>query len=289
MSELLQDSPRDPQVSRLYREFSTAEPSAALDQRVLAAARTALADRSKSVRSQGWWQRWRTPLALTTTLALSLTLALLHERQPGPVPVERAVDRQLPDVRRDAPGTKAVEQAKPELPAAPAAAPAAATVAIPAAAPANSQPETTARVARPSLAVGEHDARAGSQVAAEQASPVVADYQARSAAPAAAPAVAPAEAKRESLPASPAAKSKGGVAGAVDEARLDNAVTPTPAMRESAAALGKLRAEVPRSPAAWLEEIRALMREGKAEEAARQLREFRRTHPDYPLPEEFRQ
>jgi predicted Zn-dependent protease len=118
---------------------------------------------------------------------------------------------------------------------------------------------------------------------------VVADHQARSSAPAAAPVAAPAEAKRESLPASPAAKSKGGVAGAVDGARLDNAVTPTPPMRESAAALGKLRAEVPRSPAAWLEEIRALMREGKAEEAARQLREFRRTHPDYPLPEEFRQ
>lgn len=284
MSELLQDSPGDPQVSRLYREFSTAEPSAALDQRVLAAARAALADRPASLRRQGWWQRWRTPLALTTTLALSLTLALLHERQPGPVPGERAVDRQLPEVRRDGPGTNAVEQAKPDLPAVPAAAPAAEIIATPATAPASPQPQAKSSVARPSLAVGEHDTRARSQVAAEQVPPPADDRQAWSAAPA----VAPAEAKRDSLPANRAAKTTSSVAGVREEARLD-AVTPAPAAREPASALGKLRAEAARSPVVWLEEIRALVREGKAEEAARQLREFRRLHPDYPLPEEFRQ
>jgi hypothetical protein len=50
-----------------------------------------------------------------------------------------------------------------------------------------------------------------------------------------------------------------------------------------------MRADSARPPDVWLEEIRTLRRAGKTEEAQRQLNEFRLAHPDYVLPEEFRQ
>ena len=61
-----------------------------------------------------------------------------------------------------------------------------------------------------------------------------------------------------------------------------------PSARPAAPAVATSRGDVERSPTAWLEEIRALRREGKSEEAERQLRAFRRANPDYALPEEFR-
>ena len=98
-----QDSPTDAQLSRLYRQHCSAEPSLEVDRRVLAAARAALADRP--VHSRDGWTRWRTPLALATTLALSLTLALLHEPPPGELPAERG---------GQAKGQVAAEQALPK-------------------------------------------------------------------------------------------------------------------------------------------------------------------------------
>jgi hypothetical protein len=88
MTEPRPDSPSDPEISRLYRQHSTDEPSPAVDQRILAAARAALAGRPANPRG-GWWQRWRTPLALATTLLLTVTLSVLHERQPAELSAER--------------------------------------------------------------------------------------------------------------------------------------------------------------------------------------------------------
>jgi hypothetical protein len=42
MTEPLQDFPSDPPLSRLYRQFATDEPSQAIDERILAAAKAAL-------------------------------------------------------------------------------------------------------------------------------------------------------------------------------------------------------------------------------------------------------
>lgn len=47
-------------------------------------------------------------------------------------------------------------------------------------------------------------------------------------------------------------------------------------------------ASVLSTPAAWLEEIRQLRRQGHAVEAERRLQEFRQAFPDYPLPEDLR-
>lgn len=265
-----QDSPSDPRLSLLYRQYSSAEPSLEVDRRVLAAARAALADRP--LRRRGWWPRWRTPLALATTLALSLTLALLHERPPGELPAERGLARQTPEVQRNGSSTDSLKEARPTS-AADLAAPAPA-VARPAAAPASTQPEPRAKKARSPIGVNESDGhQAKGQVAAEQALPKASDQ------------AAPVEAKRESLPTAPAAM--GAATGSRDEGRLQSA--PSPPARAAAPELAKSRADMARSPSVWLEEIRALRREGKVEEAERQLREFRRAHPDYALPDDFRQ
>jgi hypothetical protein len=65
--------------------------------------------------------------------------------------------------------------------------------------------------------------------------------------------------------------------------------TPPPA--PSAAAIsgqGLIAAKVERTPQAWIEDIRRLMKEGKSEEAGGQLAEFKKRYPDYVLPEELR-
>ncbi len=67
------------------------------------------------------------------------------------------------------------------------------------------------------------------------------------------------------------------------KARAAPAATPTlQASREAAAPMA------PKPPEAWLEEIRALRRQGKVAEADRGLSEFRAAYPDYRLPEDFR-
>ncbi len=215
-----QDTPSDPPLSRLYREHAQDEPSAAVDQRILAAARQAAAARPPSVRRTGWWQRWRLPLALATSVMLTVSLALLVERQPKDI--SGAPSRAIP------PPDSAVQGAA--QPATPAPAPAAKAENQPAAAGAASE----RREAR------DQGAMRGEMRAAPAAS---------SAPP---PAAAPL----------------------------------TESLTES---LAKSRADRPRTPERWLDEIRTLRRAGKREEAERQLREFRLAHPDYALPEEFRE
>jgi len=43
-----------------------------------------------------------------------------------------------------------------------------------------------------------------------------------------------------------------------------------------------------KQPKAWLDEIRTLQKSGKSSSAKEQMREFRRKHPDYPLPDDLK-
>jgi len=43
-----------------------------------------------------------------------------------------------------------------------------------------------------------------------------------------------------------------------------------------------------KQPKAWLDEIRTLQKSGKSSRAKEQMREFRRKHPDYPLPDDLK-
>ncbi len=264
MTDPHQDSPSDPQLSRFYREYATDEPSSAADERILAVARSALAGPPPaSARRGAWWQRWRTPLALATTLLLTITLALLQERQPGGLPAEPSLQQEAAPAGRIAPSHGVREQAGP------AAAPEPARPAAPSPQPG----ETRARLAKPSVSAGESDRPSKSDINAE-------------AGPAAAP---PDKSLSAAVPAAPAV--------------LDSAPSPTDTVGdnqaarriESAPAAGRAAApalektENGRSASVWLDEIRALRRQGKTREAERQLQEFRRANPDYPLPEDFRQ
>lgn len=290
MSELQPDFRGDPPVSALYREHARDEPSAAGDERIIAAARAAVRAPA-TVARRTWWQRWRTTLALATTLVLTLTLSLLHERQPADARRETEVE----SPRSAAPGVPPAGVAR-DL-AAPASAPAAA-------------PE----VAAPAAVAG--DATAGAGAAAPRAAPRQKASEERSGAPNAAPTTgesgtspAAADSPRHSDGPSVDRPGVAAVGSALPVAKESGAVpaaaTPAPVVagaEQEAAALGqaaaarkqgravaKSRADDGRSADDWLEEIRRLRREGRSVEAAQQLAEFRRAHPGYPLPEEFRQ
>ena len=90
-----------------------------------------------------------------------------------------------------------------------------------------------------------------------------------------------------------------GAARASEAARAERAQelppsprTPEPASAAPVASTGvqsDIRsAALGRSPQAWLEDIRKLKAESKAEEAEREFAEFRKRYPEYPLPEDLR-
>lgn len=270
MTEPRQDSPSDPQLSRLYRQYSTGEPSNAVDERILAAARAAVSGRPGT---SAWWRRWRTPLALATTLVLSLTLASLHERPPGGLPSEHSPDQQVLKAPGKAPRSSAtaVDQTRP----APALEPA---EPVAAAATSGLQGTVAAKAAQPAPAASrERDSQVRSDSAVKPGTPAVPEKKAF-------PVTRPPEQKLESAPAPAAAT--GAVTDSRNEARLE--ATPVGG-RAAVPGTAKSRMQTGRTPDAWLDEIRTLRREGKSQEAERQLDEFRRANPDYPLPEEFRQ
>jgi hypothetical protein len=56
----------------------------------------------------------------------------------------------------------------------------------------------------------------------------------------------------------------------------------------SAAKAAPMRSQaLPRSPEAWLDDIRRLIREGRAKEAVEQLAEFRKAYPEVTIPEDL--
>ena len=240
------DPPTDPQLARLYREHAHAEPSAAIDQHILAAARQT-ATHPQVTRKSGWWQRWRMPLTLVTTVMLTATLALLVERQPpeqpSVSPPENVRERTAQPTDREAET----------------------------AAPARQLQEKTARP----VPAGAPQARGGSS---ERDRPQAAHSAADQAA-----SPPPAATRAESAPSPASTASEAATRGELRAAPAAAAVPP------AATPLAKSRADSTRSPGVWLDEIRALRSAGKAAEADRQLNAFRFAHPDYPLPEEFRQ
>lgn len=271
MTEPPQESPTDPEVSRLYRQQATAEPSAAIDQRILSAARAALAEQQTGAppavaHQPGWWQRWRTPLALATTVLLSLSLVLVGEQPPAPAPSASRPEQARTAKHTDDRGTVG-------------------RAAVGASPPAD-QPQAAAA---PAAAAGPPAATAGANAALTGSSEGDRRQQADA---------APASLANESaLQAAPAAKlgSRRAPAAAVGAgaARDDEApVDPSPtAERASGLAVPANANPDPRSEgqraAAWLDEIAALRRAGRIDDAERELREFRRANPGYPLPKEF--
>lgn len=81
-----EETPRDPTLSRAYREGAKAEPPPALDALILAAARQEAGGRASPVRAP-WWRRALVPVGLLATLVVTVSIALMVGEQEGePLP-----------------------------------------------------------------------------------------------------------------------------------------------------------------------------------------------------------
>jgi hypothetical protein len=273
MSDL---DPRDPRLDEAYRQAPRDEPPGELDDRILAAARRAVSAQPQSLearadaeRRRSWTARWRVPLSIAATVVLAATLTLMVQeeaRRPADDESARARMRATPAEGTTPPAAPPAEseaKRRDAAPAGPATAPAPKRAAPPP--PAEEQRAPAADVA-PSLQMRR-------QESLESAAPPVPT------APAAAPSqrTVPAPAMNAPEAAKPAPEPPPG--GLSDSLRRERALGERPARSARDAAAGAVRA-----PEDWLQEIRRLKAEGRDAEAAAELAEFRRRHPDYVLP-----
>jgi len=252
---------RDPRLDQAYRELPGDEPPPEVDERIRAAAHRAVGARPQSLeaRQRSWASRWRVPLSLAATvvLAVTLTVMVLEEERPAfrSAPVF-APTPSAPTILEDrAPPSPAAEAAK-RADTGPTPAPARRAPAS-----AEPQPPPAADAAVPA-ATPQLQKLETRQQPLEESRPAPA-----------APAATPAPPKPSPLAAPPATPS-----GASDSLSRERAAGERPARAMRSAP------QVARSPEEWIEEIRRLKAQGRDADAAAELAEFRRRHPEYPLP-----
>jgi hypothetical protein len=240
----------DPRLSDLYREAATETPSATVDAAILAAARKRVATPRRRPPSR--WSRWLVPVSLTATLVLGVSLGLLIEREH---PERLRGDQAGPvPARPDHAPTPAGSTEEKSA--------ASAGMTPPAA---NNQTQDAAparRAAPPAAATHEAETQPAASLAED-----------RSAAPLAA----------ERYRAEPASQATAAKAARESSLAVDSA----PGLGAAAAKPAAARTAAPRSPESWFDAIRRLLREGRNQEAAAQLAEFRKAYPDYDLPEDL--
>ena len=105
--------PTDQEIGALYRESGEAEPSAALDCSILAAARAAVAVKPAS---EPWWKRWRLPVqALASVAVVGLLVLMMNQQQPEmPVVGDLALHTQPGEAPAQA-APRTLEEAKPAV------------------------------------------------------------------------------------------------------------------------------------------------------------------------------
>lgn len=251
--------PRDPGLSRLYRSATDEAPPAALDATILKAARDAVT--VPAAPAVAWWKRLLVPAGVAATALFAVMLTLTMERNP--------------------PGMAEVLPQK----ASPAASVQSSPVPMPEAKGRADQPVAAKELPQATQALPVPAVRAEKKMKTEQSLPLARDEikpQVLPAAPAPAPAPPAAPVAQESRPATPAARLEQRSDRVAEGAERARATSTAPAL-ESAA-----KRVAPRPEIEWLEEIRQLRRQGRHEEAARQLAEFRRVYPDYALPDDLK-
>lgn len=118
----------DPELSALYQATPKVEPPAALDERILSAARAAVTPRpAPAIPRFRTFRFWAAPVALAATLilAVGLTPLLYQASQPSPALDMQTPPAVKPAAEADAANRQELKAADRALPAAPAAAPAA--------------------------------------------------------------------------------------------------------------------------------------------------------------------
>ena len=294
----------DPLQSQAYRKAEHPEPSPALDARILEAARQAVAQPPARKRSR--WFTWALPLS--TAAVLVLGLSVLFE-----------VQRQAPEYM--APPNTITSAEQPEMADADSAPmPAEPTVKLPYQAPAEPAQQTEAAdsvepVGRSAASAPERGG--GAQWTSAESTPAPQPFPTQ---PGTAPAMplpppvpplpqvaakaetrptlqAPSPSPSQAQPmatrdAVEAGSNLAGQSGATLSAPPPaSAVAPS---REKAPAfsqaLGKRKAAVPgaEGPEQMVETIRRLLREGRQEEARKELEKLRRVYPGFALPEDLK-
>lgn len=241
----------DPKLSQRYRELPREEPPRALDDAILAASRRAVGSHPAPLVAPTGRRRWYFPVAAAAVIVLAVVV-VAH------------IDREQPNI---------------EL----ATAPASALEPSPPAAAEERKAEAPQKPARRAEAPRQEADRVQPQFAP--------DPRADSSAPAAA---APAP-KAESAP-PPSEESKRAAAQAAESAARDRernasdrlARGASQPMSTSVSSAAPALARIARSPEQWLQGILDLRRQGRHEEADRELAEFRKRYPDYRLSDEMK-
>jgi hypothetical protein len=312
----------DARIASLYKRSSREAPPTSVDRRIAAAARAET--RARIGKPLPWWMVWRLPLATAAIAVVSASLiaVMLHEdparlaslppppsapAAPAAEPAEQRAPKEVaetrmsarpearPDIQAqrkllDAPHTRGERRNGPssdQQPRQHTREIAPAPEMVPPAAEAVAAPESAAPViAQPRIALQERAAepRAPEAAATSPAPAAKTDPAPKSApspemrtAPSAMLARPKAAAKPPSLPSPPlAADTPASVAAetrpplAAAQARVD--------VSHHVADLEKA------GPAAWLERVRALRREGRVREAETLLTEFRKRYPSEAMP-----
>lgn len=302
-------SERDPRLDAGYRETATDEPRPETDERLRAAARRAIAagpqsleTRARTDAQRSWTARWRVPVSIAATVVIAVTLSYMVQDDEvrraridgvpaGPAPAQESSAAPPPPAPA-APAAKAQEAPAPATPPAPAkrAAPAAETAAgashferdavpFPASPPAERQApavggaSASADRSRENAALAKEVEQRQADLErrdAEEAGRSSAQRLKSAPAPAAVPAPAPAPMARP------------------DPSR-ERALADRPAGRLEREAASGLAEQKVRTPEEWLEDIRRLKTQGRTEDVAKELAEFRKRYPDYKLPADLLQ
>jgi hypothetical protein len=245
-------------ISQRYRELSREEPPRALDDAILAASRRAVESRPAPLVVPAGPRRWYFPLAAAAVVMLAVAVTVHVERQHEKLELAEAPVAVSPTAREE---QAAAAQAPAEAPRA--------FTPEPKPVPAPAQ--------APSAAADSRELRA------QRDAEPLADLQKAQKAPASPAPAAPPEASsrqdavsgmRESPQAKPAAPMR-------EEARARASRAPDSAP----AVAGALGASAYASPEQWLQGIDDLKRQGRHDEAEKQLAEFRKRYPDYRIPE----
>jgi hypothetical protein len=272
----------DSRIAALYREAALEEPPPHLDASIPRDARRAL-DAPAAARARPWWSAWRVPVAFAAVAVLSVSVVTIISREGGePLTIGE------PAATPDAPSAAARQAAPPTVGAAQAShesdvqAPEGARRKLEARQRDDRPGDASAPATQSAAPRGEPiappraSAADASAQAAAGASPTLADQETSAPAPAneaAAAATPPAAAQRRRAETSAAPAAKPAMAAR-------NALTP---------AVAAIVVELDgRAPAAWLERVATLRRDGRTDDADALLAELRRRYPDEPLPEAFR-
>ena len=308
---------KDNRLSRIYREGAWPEPSRQIDAAILSASRRAARERHSFVK------RWAPSFAIAATVLLTSALVLkVYQEQPDAVSPAVSETGPAPRAKQPPPPTetKASETKPPSASAAqPASTPQGFASTMDAA-----EAERLGRLQRDldlkrSMPPSESPPPAPKPAPAEKAVPALKKEaseppQRRSDVlqtpraqeqPANAPmsvfgATAPAPqspraaakpvlqlppGKETASPARPAPVQP----QAVEAQRMEApAAAISGGLSTNALMAGPAASKPERTPQAWIEDIRKLMKEGKSEEAGGELAEFKKRYPDYVLPEDLR-